>query len=352
MRKATATTFLQTLIVLLSTLSLLASPASATAITPSTHPPSSTSAPQSIRRANYFLKEVTPNIYDELAEYDLLILPAELQEYNPAAFAELHKRNSDIMILAYVPTLSYNNTVWFDALHQELLKQIPSSWWLTDPSGNTLSFWPGTTAINITSNWQYTLPYFVATNIMSTGHWDGIFYDEFSSVVPRSLAKNGIDIMKDGKADNLELLDTAWKTAAISIVRYTRELLGNDAIIITNGDSDPAFTPYTNGRMFESFPTPWEGKGRWQDTVASYLRLNTPTTSHLSISTIHQSLFTNHHRINIINGTTSNTGDYTNIKDTRFALTTTFLGMATFPMTTAKQIMVSSILVSPRNSLI
>ncbi|MBI2476927.1 VCBS repeat-containing protein, partial [Candidatus Uhrbacteria bacterium] len=47
---------------------------------------------------------------------------------------------------------------------------------------------------------------------------------------------------------------------------------GNDAILITNGSSEDAYQPYVNGRMFESFPTPWEGRGRWEDILGLLLR--------------------------------------------------------------------------------
>ncbi|MBU0625011.1 FG-GAP repeat protein, partial [Patescibacteria group bacterium] len=68
---------------------------------------------------------------------------------------------------------------------------------------------------------------------------------------------------------------------------------------------------FVNGRIFESFPTPWEGQGRWQDSVGSYLRL-------------HQ--LVGYQPVFVINGSTGNTGNYFDYRRVRFALTSALLG--------------------------
>jgi hypothetical protein len=245
-----------------------------------------------------------------LAKYDLLILPAEVQEYNPAAFTEIRNRNPKIIILAYLPTISYNFSAWHDNLHQLLLSQIKPTWWLRDTAQNPISIWPGTQAINITSDWKYVLPTFAAKHVMSTGNWDGIMYDEFNDFIGGT--NNGdIDIIKDGIPDNPDVINAAWHNAITTILSYSREILGPEAMIITNGNHHPDFSPYINGRIFENFPTPWEGDGSWQSSMTSYLNLCTKAAKPC---------------INIINGNTGNTGNYADFAKMRFALASTLLG--------------------------
>lgn len=264
-----------------------------------------------VRTANYFLKagtDITPEMYPALAKYDLLILPAEAQIYNRTMFGRLRQLNADIIILAYVPTKSWNEA-WFDELHRALGAGIEDSWWLRDPAGNPVSVWPGTKVVSTASPWQTYLPRFVQERIMATGLWDGVFYDEFSSNVSWVNGGN-LDLHRDGRRDDPALADTAWKRATINLLKYTRELLGPEAVIITNGDSTAELQSYVNGRMFESFPTPWEAGGSWSGVMKNYVRLHSMVGSA---------------PIFVINATTGNTGDRENYQKVRFGLASTLL---------------------------
>lgn len=265
-----------------------------------------------VRSANYYLRAgsaIRTSDYPLLARYDLLVLPAEAQVYNYYMFGELRRLNPDITILAYVPTKSFNNA-WNDSLHRKLAARIDPSWWLLDPSGNRISIWPGTEMLNTASGWSAELPAFVAEDIWSTGLWDGIFYDEFSANV--SWVNGGwIDIHRDGEKDDPHLADVAWERATVNMLRETRGLLGADAVIVTNGDSTASLQPFVNGRMFETFPTPWHGQGRWEDSVSSYLGL------HLMVG--YRPAF-------IINGNSDNTGYNADYRKVRYTLASTLMG--------------------------
>ncbi len=270
-----------------------------------------------VRSANYYLKAgygIPYSDYDDLARYDLLVLPAEAQLWNREMFFELRRLNPNITILAYVATKSFNFDYWTDSLHQSLLNRINDSWWLLNPSGQNVSVWPGTKMLNMVSPWSRELPKWVDEEIWSTGLWDGIFYDEFS-VNAHWVNGGDIDIHRDGQRDDPKLIDVAWERATVNMLRDTRQRLGASAVIITNGDSASSVQPFLNGRMFEMFPTPWEGQGRWQDTVGNYLRLHSEVG--------YQPVF-------IINGSTHNTGNSTNYRDVRFALTSTLMGNGFF----------------------
>ncbi len=206
----------------------------------------------------------------ELARFDLLVLPAEAQLFNPGVSARLRTINPDIVILAYVPTVSYNDRYWTDALHLNLKSNLNGSMELRQPNGQQRSIWPQTSAYNI-ANASYRDAWitYVRDHVWSSGYWDGIFLDEVASSVSWM---GDVDLDQNGQADNAITADNAWKNGYIDLFSRTRQTLGSDAILVTNGSSEDAFQPYVNGRMFESFPTPWEGAGRWEDSMQRLMR--------------------------------------------------------------------------------
>jgi hypothetical protein len=264
-----------------------------------------------VRTANYFLKagtDITPDEYPALAKYDLLVLPAEAQIYNRDMFAKLRALNPNIIILAYVPSKSYN-FAWNDDLHRKLLSGIQDPWWLTDPSGNRISIWPNTAVVSGVSPWNSYLPKFVHDEIWSTGLWDGIFYDEFSANASWMNGGN-IDLHHDGKKGDPSLIDTAWQRGMLDMLKNTRDALGADAVIITNGDSTSSLQQYVNGRMFESFPTPSEAGGTWAGVMTNYVGLQKQVGSP---------------PVFIINANTGDTGDNADYQKMRYGLTSTLM---------------------------
>ncbi|MEK7516739.1 MAG: putative glycoside hydrolase, partial [Patescibacteria group bacterium] len=262
--------------------------------------------------ANYYLKagpDIRSEDYGTFANYDLLILPAEAALSNKEFFTEMRRRNPDIILLAYVPTVSYS-FVWQDALHQKLRAGISDSWWLRDSAGNPISIWPNTRALSLASDWSAFLPEFIAEHVLVTGIWDGIFYDEVDAVVS---TRNGgdVDLGNDGVRDAASAADALWRNGNVTLFRNSRERFGPKTIIIGNGSSVPEYQPFLNGRMFESFPTPWEGNGSWRAVMKSYLELPTRAAPP---------------PIFIVNGNTGNTGNREDYQRMRFGLTSTLLG--------------------------
>lgn len=264
-----------------------------------------------VRTANYYLLSgtslETSEALNELPQYDLLVLPAEAQVWNQDFFAHARSINPDIVILAYVPT-SHWNDIWTDSLHNELYSGIQSSYWLRDGSGNQISTWPGTRAMNIASGWNTYLADFVHEEIMSTGLWDGIFYDDVNSSISWL---GSVDTDNNGSNDSASTADNNWRSGYTTMFSRTRSLEGSNTIIITNGSSYSGFQPYVNGRMFESFPTPWEGDGSWQTVMQNYLGLHDDVDDP---------------PIFIINSNTGNTGYSTDYQAVRYGLTSTLLG--------------------------
>ncbi|MBI2485311.1 hypothetical protein HYW18_04170 [Candidatus Uhrbacteria bacterium] len=263
-----------------------------------------------VRTANYFLLSgralETPEAKATLPKFDLLILPVEAQVYNAAFFAHARQMNPDIIILAYVVSTSWNNLYWNDTLHTRMRQGIADAWWLTDGNGNRTSNWPGLTLLNLHSGWTDYLANFTATQILATGLWDGVMYDDVGEGIS---SIGSADVNMDGRADEAGSADALWRAGYVRLAARTRELAGPGKLILTNGSSRTELAPYVNGRMFESFPTPWEGD--WATVTRKYVaeesRVKSPVT-------------------NIVNGGTDNTGRQNDYADMRYGLTTTLLG--------------------------
>lgn len=253
-------------------------------------PAPSRAAGDFVRTANYYLLSGSalerPESVAALARFDLLVLPAEAQEYNRAFFKTARAINPDIVILAYVPTVSWNHAYWNDPLHDRMRDDIDPSWWLRDSRGNAVSIWPNTSALDLNSEWTDYLAEFVDDDMMASGLWDGIFYDE---VMDRD----------------------DWKDGYAHLFAATREKLGRDAIIITNGSSSGTFAPHVNGRMFESFPSTGTSLSGWNAARQDYDSLSERV---------------GHDPVVVVNVNTENTGANSDFQRMRFGLATTLLG--------------------------
>lgn len=243
-----------------------------------------------VRTSNYYLMSGSalegPSTIATLATFDLIVIPSEAQVYNKPFFSAVRKLNPDIIILAYVPTVSWNNAFWGDPLHAKMKKSIRNDWWLKDENGKAVSIWPNTTALNLNSGWTDYLAGFVKSDVMGTGLWDGIFYDEVHD-----------------RAD--------WQDGYARLFSATRSRLGPSAIILTNGSSSTAFAPYVNGRMFETFPSSGDATSSWTWQTKDYLSLSSKV---------------GHDAVTAINVNTNNTGAQTDYRRMRFGLATTLLG--------------------------
>jgi len=259
-----------------------------------------------IKTANYFLLSGSTldnqDNLEALAQYDLLVLPSEAQVYNPSFSENIRELNPDILLLAYIPTVSWNN-VWQDRLHRNLYSGIDDSYWLKTKTSSEVSIWDGTKALDLTSGWNDYLAQFVSDEVLYNGYWDGVFYDEVSD----SISWVG-NIKLSNNASNV---DNAWQDAYVDLFSKTRSLIGNDKIIITNGSSNLDYVSYVNGRMFESFPTPWEGNGSWNTNIANYFTLENASK---------------YDPVIILNSDTNNSGDNDNYQKVRFGLSSTLLG--------------------------
>lgn len=269
-----------------------------------------TAQENAVKTANYFLLSGT-NLDDQktletLALYDLLVIPAEAQVWNADFSDTIRELNPDIILLAYVPSVSWNS-IWSDSLHKDLYDGIDDSYWLQTDDGDDVSIWPGTQALDLTSGWNAYLAKFVADEILDDDYWDGVFYDEVND----SISWVGDVQLASGEND----VDDAWVDAYTQLFADTRSRIGSDKIIISNGSSNLQHAPYVNGRMFESFPTPWEGNGSWYTNITNYFSLEQNVA---------------YDPVILINSDTDNTGNKSNYQRMRFGLSSALLASGFF----------------------
>ncbi|MDD4289676.1 MAG: putative glycoside hydrolase [Patescibacteria group bacterium] len=264
--------------------------------------------------ANYYLHHfISDKTAEELSMWDVIILDPENQINNPEQLQKIKQLNPNIIILAYIQIqeLSFDeNNHSLTKLREYIKNNIDESWYLKDKLGNKLSFWPGATIINITyyDKWINFLPNFIKTKILSTNLWDGIFFDNLSTNISWFNGGN-IDIDNNGSIDPAITIDSLWKKNIKTILTKNS---ANNSLIIGNSASDLDVAHYLNGRMFETFPTPWEGDGKWEDSMNLYLK----KFPEKNIDP----------KIYIINSNTNNSGNLTDYKKMRFGLTSTLLG--------------------------
>lgn len=270
---------------------------------------------------NYYLPWEIPNTeVEDLAKWDVLILDMEVQHNSLANLKRLRQLNPKIIILAYVyseeASVNLNDTR-YASLRSKILDQIDESWWLKDPAGKRVSIWGGTQELNITDGagqvngqrWNDFLPEFVSREIISTGLWDGVFFD---NVWPSlSWLNNGnLDINRDGKAESKAEMDRAWVSGNKKILGRLHELIGDDYIIMANSHAFADYQPYLNGIMLESFPASWEADGTWSGSMRSYTNVRNfkePKTM-------------------VISANTNNTWAMDNYRKLRFSLGSALLG--------------------------
>lgn len=264
--------------------------------------------------ANYYLDELhsSTSLIADLARYDLLVLtPAQLAA-KPQVVRQIKQQNPDIIILAYVPSQSYNVKYWRqDPVFRHMV--INDRWWLNDPSGNHTYITDDLLVIDMNDEWISYLISFINDRVATLEGVDGIFYDMVSQNISW-LNQGNIDIEKNGRRTVATSADQYWLRQTQTLLRRSEQEI-TVPYIVTNGSSHPTLQPYQHGRMFETFPTPWEANGDW-GTIMNNLARN---------KTTNQSPY-----LTILNGNTYNTGNNRNYQQVRFGLGSALLEDAYF----------------------
>ncbi|MFA5995844.1 MAG: putative glycoside hydrolase [Patescibacteria group bacterium] len=263
------------------------------------------------RLANLYLKApITDAEVEQLAKWDVLVFGMQLQDSSAEQIRALRKLNPDVIILAYVAAQEFPVSRLDEIESQsgpwhKLYSGIQPEWWLYTSTGERFSSWPGNYSLNMASAWNTYLPTFMQNEVMSTGLWDGIYYDNVWETV--SWVGNGdMDMNRDGVQDSVTSLDEAWYNGMVTMLKTSRQLVGKNKFLLGNGGS--GYKKYLNGRMFESFPNVW--LGAWDNNFELYNDFQNKGYVPALI---------------MINGDTNNSGNDKDYQDMRFAITSTLL---------------------------
>lgn len=261
---------------------------------------------------------------DSLAKWDVLILDIQTQENSPEVIRAIRRKNPNIIILPRFATEEVNSNEESEymangSVRNDLLSRLADCWYLNDRGGNRASFWPGTSLLNITDgacqvngqHWHDYLPQFLRDRVLSSGLWDGIFYD---NVWPTISWFNGgnLDINSNGQAVSGSDMDKKWAAGNISLLKKSREVFGDDYLVVANAHVYEPFNTHINGILFENFPPPWESGGVWSGSMSPYVKASGY----------------NQPKMMMINANNANNGSLgmQNYRKMRFSLGSTLLG--------------------------
>ena len=238
--------------------------------------------------ANYFLKwSIADYEVNELAKWDLLILDMETQVNSQQNLRKIRELNPNIIILAYITSQEANANIYSNqwsynaTLRKKLIDNISDGWWLKNKDGHRTTFWEGTYMLNLSDGaltnsrgqrWNDYLPEFVSREIISTGLWDGIFYDNIWGDV--AWVRGDFDINNNGKGDSIRDVNYAWSEGVKKMLKKTRELIGSNYLILGNGRVHMDYQNLMNGVMFEGFPAQWESNANWGGILTTYSKIN------------------------------------------------------------------------------
>jgi len=264
--------------------------------------------------ANLFFRwDISTSEAKELAKWDILIIDMEVQRITPDSLKLIKQYNPNIKILAYLASADIrgDSGSLSGSLRQKLYRKINSNWWLRDTSGRKVEWWQGNPLINPTdytrtasgSRWYDELPKFVKNELVDSGYWDGVFYDNVWDDVSFLSQKFQIDIDNDGRSDSNSKISSAWKIGMTKLLQNTRNLLGNDKLILTNGGE--GYYQYINGTLFEHFPD-----YGWDQTLLRYKNILDRGAEPA---------------IGIINSNVDNSGDQDNYQKMRYGLASALL---------------------------
>jgi hypothetical protein len=209
-----------------------------------------------------------------LADYDVVIADMEWTHRDPEGLRRIRAENPDVTLLAYVPSEEIMDADTLASVgdgfrfRKELAEGVDPSWYLGDGAGGHAVFYPSTWMLNPTTGWTDHLAAFMTRRVLSSGLWDGVYYDNAWSN-PDWLEGGDVDLDADGRADGPEhgrrWIAETWNDGIVRLFDRTRRLAGDDVVLMGNGSAagyeaygrpySPRHHEYLNGALDEHWPT-------------------------------------------------------------------------------------------------
>lgn len=264
------------------------------------------------RLMNYYLAwTINETEARELSQWDMLVLDMEVARHNPASIRMIRELNPDVVILAYVTPAEMRtdlaNLGNAAPMRTALAATIADAWYVKNAAGEPRSFWPKTTILNVSDSapivngkqWNDVMVDFVKNNIMASGLWDGIFYDNAWEQITY-FAGGSVDLDGDGANESHAKADELWRVGLRSLYKKTRDALPGYYVFANDG---PLFAASVDGMLIENFI-----KDRWSIMVRK-------------LQTVRDQSRT---RTAILNANTENSGNATDYRAMRYGLATAF----------------------------
>jgi hypothetical protein len=253
-----------------------------------------------------------------LAFFDVVAGPYIGTQTQDTAFVKrLRELNPDIVILPYRITYELGTdqprpprattSPFFD-----LFDGLADDWFVTDTNGNKvldadaphilkMNFSEHCPLVNGQTYTDYLVDW-VVNNVMASGVWDGIFFDDLIARINphiknyRNPGLFNYDINCNGERDetSAEVSEMA-RAATLELLQRLRAQLGDNALIIGNAGMNPDLctAPYINGFTFETWMDPWFGLGgdlpqpneaAWSRSLDDYFTaLETTMAPHITV---------------------------------------------------------------------
>ena len=215
--------------------------------------------------ANYYhcMRRIDSSQASSLARWDLIVVHYIVAGTSSESIRQIRAQNPNIKILAWV---SAGLSGW--AQRDPIIsRDFKESWLLHygdtpgDPKPQEerrVIRWTNKTGtvqaagMNPASEWSTYLPHFVNEELMSSGVFDGVFYD----CVWEKPGRSDIDIDNDGIADSTAVVEREYQKGMTQILNLTRELLGPEAVVFGNPgvqwSDNSLYWEYANGHMQEN----------------------------------------------------------------------------------------------------
>jgi len=204
--------------------------------------------------------DMNPILIAQIARYDEVVMSVSpFTEYRSDVLAEIRRQNPNIKLYAYIqanycwPASEPDSLVNIPTRHYRLIRDLNG--YLYKKQGGGMY----DTNINIAKKSgnrfvvAEALADFFRDAIVSTGKWDGIFFDRYcNGITWQETPTETIDYQRAGYT-SLAAFDAAWRVAADTLANRLRRNIGPTPILIGNCGQGLQYGSM-NGWMREDFP--------------------------------------------------------------------------------------------------
>lgn len=222
--------------------------------------------------------------------YDGIVVDHEVINTSVIELKYMRTVNPDLKIFVYSEKMQWHNPMFPDKPWSMwmvgALKKYPR-WFLRDPKGNNLCFWPGTVMMDCRLNgYRYKIngksynyiEYFtekyiqdIIASYQKNGiKLDGVLDDDLLKEI--SFLSGGVDANRDGLEDEAVELNRQWRLGNAYFLKKVRQMMGPDFIIIGNGGHG-YYMDYCTGKQMEKFPETFIGNWSQNLTNASGMKI-------------------------------------------------------------------------------